>query len=171
MTIRRIRFTSREAAERHPHAADSAVISITDPGSPPAKLDAAFAHVLRVSFWDAVPADPFQPPLPGQFTHEHAQRVAAFVLARHREARSYDLLVHCEQGVSRSAAVALFAEAATGAELIARPYTHQANPYVVEMLQRFSPRPILIPSEPPPERRRGERHWSTTQTALGISWG
>jgi hypothetical protein len=62
MTINHVRYTSRKLAESLAGNPYMAVISITDPTTPEAKLDPLFRHVLRLSFFDAVPADEFQPP-------------------------------------------------------------------------------------------------------------
>jgi predicted protein tyrosine phosphatase len=86
-----------------------AVISITDPTTPEAKLDPLFRHVLRLSFYDAVPADEFMPACPGLFDHHMAARISTFIGELHAAPFEISLMVHCEYGISRSAAVALFA--------------------------------------------------------------
>ena len=149
MTINQIRYTSRKLAETLEGNPYMAVISITDPSTPPARLDPLFRHVLRLSFFDAVPADEFQPPLPGLFDMPMARAVSQFVGDLHAAPFTMSAMVHCEYGVSRSAAVALFVEAMTGAPLAAREYTHAANQWVIDQLLRVHPQ--LVVDVPLPE--------------------
>ena len=140
MTIKHIFFASRERAESRVGGPDQAVISITDPGVPEARLDKAFAHVLRLSFYDAEPADEYLPaPLPGLFDYLMARQIDHFVRELHEAPSDISVMVHCEYGVSRSAAVALFVEAYSSAPLEAREFTHDANRWVVASLLRQNP--------------------------------
>jgi hypothetical protein len=61
MTISTVEYTSRKQAEQLRGTPFVAVISITDPGTPEATLDPLFRHVLRLAFYDAVPADEYLP--------------------------------------------------------------------------------------------------------------
>lgn len=139
MTINQVFYTSRKLAESLAGNPYMAVISITDPTTPEAKLDPLFRHVLRLSFFDAVPADEFMPPLPGLFDLSMARQIDAFVGELQAAPFELSLMVHCEYGVSRSAAVALFAEALTGAPLDAREFTYEANQWVIDQLQQRHP--------------------------------
>jgi predicted protein tyrosine phosphatase len=134
MSIRQIQYTSRQLAEQLCGSPYMAVISITDPTTPAAKLDPLFRHVLRLAFFDAVPADEYMPACPGLFDHRMAAQINAFIGELHAAPFEISLLVHCEYGVSRSAAVALFAEALTGAPLAAREFTYEANQWVLDQL-------------------------------------
>ncbi|MFV5214922.1 hypothetical protein ACLIIZ_14480 [Azonexus caeni] len=155
MTINRVFYTSRKLAESLSGNPYMAVISITDPTTPQARLDPLFRHVLRLSFFDAVPADEFMPPLPGLFDRTMARRVDEFVREIHGAPFEMSMMVHCEYGVSRSAAVALFVEAATGAPLEAREFTYEANLWVVDSLQALHPgMEIDIPSPLAARERR-----------------
>ena len=116
------------------------VISITDPGTSAARLANGFADVLGLAFFDAVPADEYLPaPVPGLFDRAMARRIGDFVCHLHAANADISLVVHCEYGVSRSAAVALFAAAYAGAPLAAREYAFDANRWVVELLSRLYP--------------------------------
>jgi predicted protein tyrosine phosphatase len=160
MAIRQIHFTSRERAESLVARPHMAVISITDPGTPEAHLDPAFTDVLRLSFYDAVPADEYLPaPIPGMFDHLMARRISNFVREMHAAPRDISVIVHCEYGVSRSAAVALFVEAFSGAPLTAREFACQANQWVIDRLLRQHPElQIDIPDlESAHERRTQQR--------------
>lgn len=160
MTIQHIQYTSRKKAESLPGDPSMAILSITDPTTPPARLSPEFSKVLRLSFFDAIPADEFLPaPIPGLFDQPMARQISGFISELHGVSHPYTLMVHCEYGVSRSAAVALFAEAMTQAPLAAREYTHAANPWVIERLLRLHPElDIEIPSPfAAIERRQGDR--------------
>ena len=112
MTIRQVNFVSREHAESLTGNPGMAVISITDPGTPDANLCAEFKDVLRLSFYDAQPADEYLPaPMPGMFDHLMARQIGNFVQELRSDPNDISVMVHCEYGVSRSAAVALFVEA------------------------------------------------------------
>jgi predicted protein tyrosine phosphatase len=159
MTISQVQYTSRKLAEQLRGSPYMAVISITDPTTPEAKLDPLFRHVLRLAFFDAVPADEYQPSIPGLFDRDMAAQISAFIAELHAAPFEITLMVHCEYGVSRSAAVALFAEALTGAPLDAREFTYEANQWVIDQLQQRHPG--LDVDVPSPlvsrERRRAAR--------------
>lgn len=160
MTISHVQYTSRQLAETLAGNPYMAVISITDPGTPAARLDPLFRHVLRLSFFDTVPADEYLPAPPGLFDQTAAHRIDAFVRELHAAPFGISLMVHCEFGLSRSAAVALFVEAATGAPLAAREFAYEANPWVLERLQRLRPGQTIEIPDPNAahERRRIARH-------------
>jgi predicted protein tyrosine phosphatase len=139
MTINQVHFASRELAESLDGNPYMAVISITDPGTPEASLNTAFRHVLRLSFYDAVPADEYQPAPPGIFDLQMARQIDDFVRELHAAPFEISMMVHCEFGVSRSAAVALFVEAYSGAPLAAREFTYEANQWVIDRLSRLHP--------------------------------
>lgn len=159
MTISQVQYTSRKLAEQLRGSPYMAVISITDPTTPEAKLDPLFRHVLRLAFFDAVPADEYMPTIPGLFNRDMAAQISAFIEELHAAPFEITLMVHCEYGVSRSAAVALFAEALTGAPLDAREFTYEANQWVIDQLQ--ARHPGLEVDVPSPlvsrERRRAVR--------------
>lgn len=155
MTINHVFYTSRKLAESLEGNPYMAVISITDPTTPEARLDPLFKHVLRLSFFDAVPADEFQPPLPGLFSRAMATQISDFVREIQEAPFALSVMVHCEYGVSRSAAVALFVEAYTGAPLAAREFTYEANPWVVDTL--LAQHPQLNIDIPRPDDARERR--------------
>jgi len=156
MTIKHVLYTSRERAESLAGNPQMAVISITDPRTPEAKLDPQFQHVLRLSFYDAEPADEYLPaPIPGLFDHVMADKVGDFVQHLHTSPSELSVMVHCEYGVSRSAAVALFVEAYSGAPLAAREFAYEANPWVLDRLaQRHPDLQIDIPPKGVAHERR-----------------
>jgi predicted protein tyrosine phosphatase len=159
MTISQVFYTSRKLAESLEGNPYMAVISITDPTTPEARLDPMFRHVLRLSFFDAVPADEFMPPLPGLFDMAMARRIDAFIAELQAAPFEMSVMVHCEYGVSRSAAVALFIEALTGAPLKAREFAYEANQWVIDRLQQLHPElnvDVPLPTAAQ-ERRRAAR--------------
>lgn len=144
MSIKQVLYASRELAESLAGNPYMAVISITDPGTPEAKLDPLFHHVLRLSFFDAQPADEYHPtPMPGLFDHRMAREISSFVAELHAAPFNISVMVHCEFGVSRSAAVALFVEAYCEAPLAAREFAYEANQWVIEHLSRLHPQLVL----------------------------
>ena len=147
MTIRQVNFVSREHAESLTGNPGTAVISITDPGTPDANLCAEFKDVLRLSFYDAQPADEYLPaPMPGMFDHLMARQIGNFVQELRSDPNDISVMVHCEYGVSRSAAVALFVEAYAKAPLTAREFAYDANPWVVDrLLNQYPDLQIEIP--------------------------
>ena len=155
MSINQVFYTSRKLAESLAGNPYMAVISITDPTTPEAKLDPLFRHVLRLSFFDAVPADEFMPPLPGLFDLAMARQIDAFVGELQAAPFALSLMVHCEYGVSRSAAVALFIEALTGAPLAAREFAYEANQWVIDRLLQLHPQ--LAVDIPLPDQARERR--------------
>ena len=155
MTINHVLFASRELAESLTGNPYMAVISITDPGTPDALLDPLFRHVLRLSFYDAVPADEYLPAPPGLFDHVMAGRISDFVQELHAAPFDISVMVHCEYGISRSAAVALFVEAYSGAPLTAREFAYEANQWVIDRLSLLHPDlQIDIPAQSVVHERR-----------------
>jgi predicted protein tyrosine phosphatase len=167
MTIKQVLFASRELAESLAGNPYMAVISITDPETPDARLDPLFQHVLRVSFYDAEPADEYLPsPIPGMFDHLIAQQISNFVEQLHAAPFEISVLVHCEYGVSRSAAVALFVEAYSGAPLKAREFACEANQWVIDRLSQPHPEmDIDIPPMKAVQERRVAQRASLHQQA------
>lgn len=83
------------------------VISITDPGSRPARIQrpAGFRDVLRLQFHDAMPVKGFTLPADIVLMNEdHAKLIWEFVKQWQETVET--IVVHCEQGMSRSPAVA-----------------------------------------------------------------
>lgn len=140
MAIEEVLFVSRRTAEALMFYPDTAIISITDPGKRLAALPVWFRQVLRMSFYDAVPGDDFIPiPVPGCFDHHMAREIHDFVDSLHRAPETCRIVVHCEEGVSRSAAVALFVAELTGADLPDRHRACRANPWVLDTLTALIP--------------------------------
>lgn len=132
---RQVFACSRADAERLPRLANVAVISITAPERPPAELD-GFEHLLRLNFEDVDFLNKnislrAKQKLPRAFTAEQAALIRTYVEGL--PASIDTLVIHCEGGYSRSAAVALSLHRLYGyrAEL---DRLEQANPSVVSLL-------------------------------------
>ena len=97
--MKRVQFVSKASAEALQGRQDTAVISIN--GLDPARLQNGWHSVLRLEFDDVdVAQDPYI-----LFDTNHAVQIVVFT----RECNASDvetILVHCNAGISRSAAVA-----------------------------------------------------------------
>ena len=139
MTIDHLSFLSRRAAEAATPRDDIAVISITDPRTVQPRLD-GWHSVLRVEFHDINPekiASPFiRAEVVSHYTlmsTDQAREIVAFVQAIQSNGVS-GIMVHCEQGVSRSAAVARWIADRHGLRL-SDEATAAHNRYVYRMLE------------------------------------
>ena len=116
------------------------VISIVDPQSRPARLrrSAGFRDELSLRFHDAEPGE--EPPLPSEvvlMTRDQAKTIWDFVL-RYRD-QVGTIVVHCEQGMSRSPAVAAAICKALGGNEEPFFKEYAPNQYVYELLLAAAP--------------------------------
>ncbi|MGB9983863.1 MULTISPECIES: hypothetical protein [unclassified Herbaspirillum] len=128
---------SRVDAERLPHLATMAVISITEPGRPLANLE-GHEHVLRLSFADVDFLDGnissrAKDKLKYAFTPEQAGRVTEFIERLPAEIAS--IVVHCEGGYSRSAAIVVALGMLHGYTVEPRQLT-EANASIVKVMTK-----------------------------------
>jgi predicted protein tyrosine phosphatase len=83
----------------------AAIVSITDPGQPDAKLKFGWGATLRLAFHDS---DPVTFPLANQdmtsMSEDQGKQVAQFMASMPLAVRS--VIVHCRSGISRSAGIA-----------------------------------------------------------------
>ena len=127
------------------------VISIVDPDSPPAKFkDEDFKRVLRLYF-DDISEDyigsildkrgmPDIDPRGNVLWHgfvmadgHHAKEILEFI----RSSTARHLIVHCHAGISRSAAIALFAASNYNYKLLCGKYDASgANPRLLRLLKK-----------------------------------
>jgi hypothetical protein len=138
----RLQVLPRLAAEALPPVPKGVVISVTNPRQAPACLD-GWAAILRLGFHD------IEEPAPGwkPMTLDQARAVLHFAHL-HRSAPL--LLVHCEHGASRSAAIGAFL-AAWASLTFHWSGDGVPNPWVLRQLGRAArryalPRPWLWPS-------------------------
>jgi len=73
-----------------------------------------------------------------RFDQGMAKAVKSFVLWFHEQDQSFDLVSHCTSGISRSAAIALWAQGATNAAMPRQAAAEQANSLVLNMLNSLS---------------------------------
>jgi predicted protein tyrosine phosphatase len=127
------------------------VISIRDPGTPRIQFGnrVGLRDVLFTAFHDAEPASGSQLPKTIRLlTRRQALRLARFVWTHRNKVRS--IVCHCEQGMSRSPAVALAISEVLGIETSADLKWTQPNQYVYELVRqalietRPSVRPQLV---------------------------
>ena len=99
--MKRIRFLPRVVAELYKPAPNSALISIHDVSEAPATLQPGWLDVLVLRFHDT---DGQQVGLE-VFSEAQAREVLAFARRHHG---CDELVVHCQMGHSRSAAIAIY---------------------------------------------------------------
>ncbi len=107
----RVRFLSRPAAETAPASADAVVVSMIDPGTPSPTLSPGWCSILQLAFFDA--DDDLVDVAQGQGLRvceaDDAWRILQFLDYWHDQPNGpKEVNAHCEQGISRSAAVAKF---------------------------------------------------------------
>lgn len=134
---RKVFALSRSEAESLPTLPTMAIISITAPERPPARLE-GFEHLLRLSFADVDHLSPTlsdrgREKLPKAFTVEQAAEVLSFVNALPLSISF--IVVHCEGGYSRSCAVAYVLNELYG-YAVEFEYLKDANPSVIKMLRK-----------------------------------
>lgn len=144
--IESVDFWPRVAAESFLFTPLHAVISITCPNQAPARIGGS-GDLLRLSFYDLT-EDPEHPDFPPStlFTEEQAQLLHSFLRRLHDARENYQLVVHCEAGVSRSAAVALVAEAYSRCAFPTRSKASAANARILEMCGDLLGFPIAAPA-------------------------
>lgn len=132
----KIVVTDRESIERGVLVRSSyVVVSIHDPDKPPARVrrQSGLRDVLHLAFHDAEPSQAMG--LPEHvvlMTSEQAAQVWAFV--RKWAGQVGAVVVHCEQGMSRSPAVAAALCRALGGDEARFFREHQPNPYVFRLM-------------------------------------
>ena len=112
---------------------DYVVISIRDPGRPRAKVkpQCGLRDTLFLAFHDVAPSANFElPPEARPITPTQADQICAFV--RKHEAAVGAVVVHCEQGMSRSPAVAAAISDALGLDARQFWQLHTPNAYVYQ---------------------------------------
>lgn len=135
--ISSIEYTSRRDIERRQPAADTVVLSIRGFDERPPRLARGWGDVLSMQFDDVVPGEGFGCEEP--MTPDDARRISAWIGHWAQARQPVKLLIHCNAGVSRSAAVALWASHA-----LRRPVQgvegdgRDANPHVRSLLAQVA---------------------------------
>ena len=107
MPIQSLKFLSVDEAQAFVPEVQTVAISILTPGRAPAQLHSTIENVLRLYFHDGVPHGT-EPRKVDLFSTEQALAVINFLRHHHTQPQPKHLLIHCEAGISRSAAVAVF---------------------------------------------------------------
>jgi len=103
------RHISRQAAESLHNGTDTLIVSITDPDRELARIRTTDnRNFLRLQFHDVVQAIPSANPEYRPMTPAHASTLMNWLNRWHNTPEHLSLIVHCEAGVSRSAAVCRF---------------------------------------------------------------
>ncbi len=107
MPIQSLEFLSVDEAQAFVPKLQAVAISILTPGRAPAQLHCDIEDVLRLYFHDGVPHGT-EPRKVDLLSTEQAQAIIDFLRHHHAQPLPRHLLIHCEAGISRSAAVAVF---------------------------------------------------------------
>lgn len=133
--INSVRFWPRLYTEQMDFTNDFIIISITDPKQNLAKLKLNEENILRVQFLD-ITEDLLEPRWANSlFTSQQAEEIAYFISQKHNEKKNYQLIVHCEAGVSRSAAIALTAHTITQCDFPNKEKAVIPNPFVLSLME------------------------------------
>jgi predicted protein tyrosine phosphatase len=135
MPIQSVQFMSIDEAECFAPVQPTVAISMLSPGRAPARLAPQIQAVLRLYFHDGVPKDS-NPAGTVLFSAEHAREVIEFLRHQHARPEPLHLLIHCEAGISRSAAIAVFAASECRVSLAGQ--FAFLNPWVLATLVRAS---------------------------------
>ena len=106
--IQSLHYCSWDEAQSYVPTGPTVAISILSPKRAPAQLHSDIEDVLRLYFHDGVPYGT-APRKVDLFSTEQAQAVIDFLRRHNAAPNPTHLLIHCEAGISRSAAVAVFA--------------------------------------------------------------
>lgn len=106
--IHSLQYLSLDEALEFVPSTPTVAISILSPGRAAAMLHPCIADILRLYFHDGVPKEN-NPTETALFSAEHARAVINFLRQHHSDPEARHLLIHCEAGISRSAAIAVFA--------------------------------------------------------------
>ncbi len=112
------------------------VISITDPDSPPPQIPAppACRDLLTLRFHDVEPLDAFGFP-PGLKIMDVDQARAVWAFANKHRSEVEAVVIHCEQGMSRSPAVAAALARGWGYDETRFFRAHDPNRHVYQLLR------------------------------------
>jgi predicted protein tyrosine phosphatase len=141
--ITSVDFWSRNQVNDYLFNDNDIVISITNPKQHSALISQA-ADVLHLQFQDMdlemceLVTEMDTDTDFGIFTKEKAQAVMTFIELYHKAEKSYRVIVHCDAGIARSPAIALYVAAATKCEFSNQSYTARANEWVIKLLSKMS---------------------------------
>lgn len=79
------------------------------------------------------------------FNFVHLNQITQFINYYHSLTSTFNLTIHCEAGVSRSPAIALYAHHLTKANIIDYEKTDFANTYIIDFINKTLNINIIIP--------------------------
>lgn len=133
-----IDFMSLVQLERSTGRPDWAVISITDSDQSAALIPTGYGHSLKLSF-DDLDTDAIHQGSTGvPFEQEDAQIVWGFIKKIGQDPTTHGLIVQCEAGRSRSAAIAIFASAVLAGRFVTSRRVDGFNDLVLSALEKVS---------------------------------
>jgi predicted protein tyrosine phosphatase len=150
--IESVNFVPRYFAEDQVFNEKHAVISITDNDQADARIHGITdsQRLLRVRFLD-VEEHIVHPKFKKDFLFDSdkAQTIKDFIDVLHALPEKVEMVVHCEAGASRSAAVALFIYYHTQCEFKNHDRADYANKLVVSVFSTLIEKDIVIPPKAP----------------------
>ena len=136
--INSVTFWDRLRAADHEFEGSDCVISITDPDKLECSINGT-NNVLRLAFHDVIEvirmADITMVPM----LRHQAVAIVQQLQAWQEDGIAHNVIVHCEAGASRSAAVALYVYAYTGCKFVTLGAATYANSYIIEKFRQVSP--------------------------------
>lgn len=136
--INSVTFWDRMRATDHEFDGSDCVISITDPDKLECPINGT-SNVLRLAFHDVVEvirtADITMVPM----LRHQAVAIVQQLHEWQEDSITHNVIVHCEAGASRSAAVALYVYAYTGCKFATIGGALYANSYIIEKFRQVSP--------------------------------
>lgn len=133
VTFQRVAFISLHQVQKLPGRPDTVLVSIQDRHYAP-KLQPGFADVLVLDFDDHDPERDGLDALAEKFTPEQATQLREWVMTHGRATAPRNLLVHCNAGISRSAAIAWWVHREFGTPLSTRFPACYLNRHVLRLL-------------------------------------
>lgn len=145
--IKSVCFISRKEFESRCPLPNEVAISIGDPDQETPRILEDYEDSVRLRFLDLEPKECWKHGLDPAacMTVTQAEELANFIQCNHAQKEAISVVVHCEAGVSRSAAVALTIATYAGLALINR-HPSFANPHVVQLLADELGVPVSIPA-------------------------
>lgn len=134
--IETVDFISQREMEQYAVKGGEAIISISDEGS---VVLPVFCPYVRLRFYDCspeidslyVPASNFYEHYEGVMTPAQALMARSFIDRLNCDEARYRLIVHCQQGRFRSAAIAQYVHEQSGAELLRSVSTRNEHVYQI----------------------------------------
>lgn len=140
-------FVSLNQLESMSGDASWSVISITDTDKSDARVSLGFGMIMKIKFDDIDDAE-FSSGSRGRlFTSSDARLILDFLEKIHKNNSCHGVLVQCEAGKSRSAAIAVFISGFYGAKFTHCRRVDGYNNFVLRLLERSSKTNVSRPTD------------------------